>query len=125
MKLNTRKANQARFEKAKAAILAAAMNPVTKDGDTFVSAQVVADFGGRATRKVIYGRNGLRRGVTMKDNKRKSDNGLGMLMISRKVPVTQVKNYVKTQGRHALLGKHMNKVGAEINSVLQFIDAQI
>jgi hypothetical protein len=110
-----------RFEQAKAKIMAAAMSPTTKIGDTFVTASDVANFTGLNRRSVyIYRRR--YHVPTIKDNNRKSDNGQGMLAISRKIPVTEVGNFVRTTGTHKTLGVKASKAMKKIIPVLEFID---
>lgn len=119
------KSNKSRFEKAKAQILAAALSATPEHGDTYVTMRTIADFTGRMSVNVMYDKKYRSKAVTLKDNKRKGDNGLGMLVISRKIPVSQVKNYIKVRGKHSTLGKHVKnaKIQNELNSVLQFIEA--
>lgn len=113
-----------RFEKAKAAILAAAINPTTKSGDTFVTMKQVADFHGVAVQTVSNYRKWMGV-VSIKDNNRKSDNGQGLLMISRKIPVSEIGRFKRDTGTHKTLGKHVSnkKVKQQINSVLHFVHA--
>lgn len=114
-----------RFEIAKATIIAAAMSATPSRENTYVTMRTVADFTGRASVNVMYDKKYRSKAVTLKDNKNKGDNGLGMLMISRKIPVTQVAAYLLTKGKHVNLGKHVKnpKVQQEIKGVLDFIQA--
>lgn len=120
----TQSQRKARFEKAKAIIIAAAMSPTPSHNDTYVSMRTIANFTGRSV-DGLYTKKYRNKAVTLKDNKCKGDNGLGMMMISRKVPVSQVAAYVKVRGKHVTLGKHVKnpKVQQEIKGVLDFIQA--
>lgn len=114
-----------RFEIAKATIIAAAMSATPNHENTYVTMRTVADFTGRASVDKLYEKSFRLKAVTLKDNKNKGDNGLGMMMISRKIPVSQVAAYVRTTGKHVNLGKHVKnpKVQQEIKGVLDFIQA--
>lgn len=126
----TKTQRKQRFEIAKATIIAAAMSATPNRENTYVTMRTVADFTGRKVNARgglggIYGKFYRSKAVTLKDNKTKGDNGLGMMMISRKIPVSQVAAYVRTKGKHVNLGKHVKspKVQQEIKSVLAFIEA--
>lgn len=114
-----------RFEIAKATIIAAAISATPSRENTYVTMRTVVDFTGRKSVNGMYGKQYRSKAVTLKDNKTKGDNGLGMMMISRKIPVSQVAAYVRTKGKHVNLGKHVKnpKVQQEIKGVLDFIQA--
>lgn len=112
---------QLRFEQAKEKIMAAAMSPTTKVGDTFVTAKDIANFVGTDL-SLVYCKRRIYRVPSVKDNNRKSDNGQGLLMISRKIPVTEVSAFVRGKGVHKTLGIDHKKALKKIMPVLQFID---
>ena len=109
------------FEKARQSIASKAVCPTVSVGDTYLTAKEVALFCGIDVSYVYHKRRAL--GLqTVKDNNTKGNTDYGDKRISRKIPASLLPYFMREQGMHKALKKHIDKCVRELLPTLNFVE---